>query len=228
MGRIDSLFGANRLTFRGETTRGEMTRCKQVSGAKRPGANRSSGRNDPDSTQRPRVRQNPTSCLTQCQTEKKSFCQLCVIFTKTAWCTTLHGENAVNFLCTPKWRVRDCTPKNLDVPPKMKVKGYMYLQMKKPVGMLSLRWRYRFICSHYRWIWLPCAVRSLCGQCPFVGAGPTLYLNSRTARALRRNRLFLWIFGCNVWGSFWWIQGWNLLYYRFYWYMLTILSFYWW
>ena len=40
MGRIDSLFGANRLTFRGE----------QVSGAKRPGANRSSGRNDPDSS----------------------------------------------------------------------------------------------------------------------------------------------------------------------------------
>ena len=29
-----------------------------------------------------------------------------------------------------------CTPKNLDVPPKMKVKGYMYPQMKKPVGML--------------------------------------------------------------------------------------------
>jgi hypothetical protein len=28
------------------------------------------------------------------------------------------------------------TPKNLDVPPKMKVKGYMYPQMKKPVGML--------------------------------------------------------------------------------------------
>jgi hypothetical protein len=39
VGRIDSLFGANRLTFWGE----------QVSRAKRPGANRSSGRNDPDS-----------------------------------------------------------------------------------------------------------------------------------------------------------------------------------
>jgi hypothetical protein len=26
--------------------------------------------------------------------------------------------------------------KNVDVPPKMKVKGYMYPQMKKPVGML--------------------------------------------------------------------------------------------
>jgi hypothetical protein len=48
------------------------------------------------------------------------------IYKKTAWCTTLCGENAVNFLCTSKWRVRDCTPKNLDVPPKMKVKGYMY------------------------------------------------------------------------------------------------------
>ena len=33
-------------------------------------------------TQRPWVRQNPTSCLTQCQTENKSFRQLCVIFTK--------------------------------------------------------------------------------------------------------------------------------------------------
>ena len=30
-----------------------------------------------------------------------------------------------------------CNPKNLDVPPKMKVKGYMYPQMKKPVGMLG-------------------------------------------------------------------------------------------
>ena len=28
-------------------------------------------------TQRPWVRQNPSSCLTQCQTEKKSFHQLC-------------------------------------------------------------------------------------------------------------------------------------------------------
>jgi hypothetical protein len=26
----------------------------------------------------------------------------------------------------------------VDVPPKMKVKGYMYPQMKKPVGMLML------------------------------------------------------------------------------------------
>ena len=33
-------------------------------------------------TQRPWIRQNPTSCLTQCQTEKKSFRQLCVIFIK--------------------------------------------------------------------------------------------------------------------------------------------------
>jgi hypothetical protein len=40
------------------------------------------------------------------------------------------GENAIHFLCTPK---------NLDVPPKMMVKGYMYPQIKKPVGMLT-RW----------------------------------------------------------------------------------------
>jgi hypothetical protein len=29
-----------------------------------------------------------------------------------------------------------CTCKKLDVPPKMKGKGYMYPQMKKPVGIL--------------------------------------------------------------------------------------------
>ena len=34
-------------------------------------------------------------------------------------------------------QMKSCTPKNLDVPPKMKVKGYMYPQMKKPVGILS-------------------------------------------------------------------------------------------
>jgi hypothetical protein len=28
--------------------------------------------------------------------------------------------------------------KRKDVPPKMKVKGYMYPQMKKPVGMLII------------------------------------------------------------------------------------------
>jgi hypothetical protein len=32
-------------------------------------------------TQRPWVRENPTSCLIQCQTVKKGFRQLCVIFT---------------------------------------------------------------------------------------------------------------------------------------------------
>jgi hypothetical protein len=41
----------------------------------------------------------------------------------------LHGENAVHLLCIPK---------KLDVPSKMKVKGYMYPLMKKPVGMLLL------------------------------------------------------------------------------------------
>ena len=53
------------------------------------------------------------------------------IYKKTAWCTTLRGENTVNFLCTPKRRVRGYI-----APPKMKVKGYMYPEMKKPVGML--------------------------------------------------------------------------------------------
>jgi hypothetical protein len=38
----------------------------------------------------------------------------------------------------PKTLYIDCTPKNFDVPPKMKVKGYMYPQMKKPVGMLNI------------------------------------------------------------------------------------------
>ena len=52
-----------------------------------------------------------------------------VIFTKTSWCTTLRGENAVHFLCTAKWRVRGYI-----APPKMKVKGYMYPQMKKTCG----------------------------------------------------------------------------------------------
>ena len=31
---------------------------------------------------------------------------------------------------------RPCIPKYWDVPPTMKVKGYMYPQMKKPVGMV--------------------------------------------------------------------------------------------
>ena len=31
-----------------------------------------------------------------------------------------------------------CTPKNFDVPPKMKVKGYMYPQMKKTCGHTAL------------------------------------------------------------------------------------------
>ena len=42
-------------------------------------------------------------------------------------------KNAVHFLCTPKWRVRGYI-----APPKMKVKVYMYPQMKKPVGMLQI------------------------------------------------------------------------------------------
>ena len=88
-------------------------------------------------TQRPWIRQNPTSCLTQCQTEKKSFRQLCVIFIKTAWCTTLCGENEVNFLCTSSSKLRvkrlhpqkfGCTPKNegkrVHVPPDEKTCGH--------------------------------------------------------------------------------------------------------
>ena len=42
-------------------------------------------------------------------------------------------KNAVHFLCIPKWRVRGYI-----APPKMKVKVYMYPQMKKPVGMLQI------------------------------------------------------------------------------------------
>jgi hypothetical protein len=34
--------------------------------------------------------------------KKKFSLTLRNIYKKTAWCTTLHGENAVNFLCTPK------------------------------------------------------------------------------------------------------------------------------
>jgi hypothetical protein len=37
----------------------------------------------------------------------------------------------------PTFFISDCTPNNFDVPQKMKVKGYMYPQMKKPVGMLT-------------------------------------------------------------------------------------------
>ena len=72
-------------------------------------------------TQRPWVRQNPTSCLTQCQTEKKSFRQLRNIYKKQ------HGARP----CMEKMQFV------FFVPPKMKVKGYMYPQMKKPVGMLG-------------------------------------------------------------------------------------------
>ena len=52
--------------------------------------------------------QNPSSCLTQCQTEKKVFVnsvqeeQSSVYDTKNTECMTLRGENAVHFLCTPK------------------------------------------------------------------------------------------------------------------------------
>ena len=38
-----------------------------------------------------------------------------------------------------------CTRNNFDVPPKMKVKGYMYPQMKKPVGMLQVRHKVAYL-----------------------------------------------------------------------------------
>jgi hypothetical protein len=42
-------------------------------------------------------------------------------------------------ICRNKAETVHCTPKNFDVPPKMKVKRYMYPQMEKPVGMLHIR-----------------------------------------------------------------------------------------
>ena len=54
-----------------------------------------------------------------------------VIFPKTAWCTTLRGENAVHFLCTPKWRVRGYI-----APPKI----WMYPQKCTP------RWKNPWAC----------------------------------------------------------------------------------
>ena len=91
-------------------------------------------------TQRPWVRQNPTSCLTQCQTEKKSFRQLCVIFTKKQ-----HGARP----CVEKMQLIFFVPPNEEFEgtlhpqkfgctPKNKGKRYMYPQMKKPVGMLGM------------------------------------------------------------------------------------------
>ena len=89
-------------------------------------------------TQRPWVRQNPTSCLTQCQTEKKSFRQLCVIFTKKQ-----HGARPcvekmqLIFFVPPNEELEGytlhpqkfgCTPKNegkrVHVPPDEKTCGH--------------------------------------------------------------------------------------------------------
>ena len=44
---------------------------------------------------------------------------------------------------------------NLDVPPKMKVKGYMYPQMKKPVGMLVMGKIYFHLTLHQRGSFCP-------------------------------------------------------------------------
>jgi hypothetical protein len=69
---------------------------------------------------------------------KKSFRQLCVIFTKKQ-----HGARPcvekmqLIFFVPPNEELEGTLhPKNLDVPPKNEGKGYMYPQMKKPVGML--------------------------------------------------------------------------------------------
>jgi hypothetical protein len=46
------------------------------------------------------IRQNPTSCLTQCQTEKKRFRQLCVMFTKNSMMHDLVFVCAMSYLNT--------------------------------------------------------------------------------------------------------------------------------
>ena len=69
-------------------------------------------------TQRPWIRQNPTSCLTQCQTENKSFPQLCVIFIKKQ-----HGARP----CVEKMQLIFFVPPNEELeiaPPKI----WMYPQ----------------------------------------------------------------------------------------------------
>jgi hypothetical protein len=49
------------------------------------------------------------------------------------------GTKKMNCIFSPQGHAPCCfTPKKLDVPPKMKVKEYMYPQMKKPVGMLIM------------------------------------------------------------------------------------------
>ena len=70
---------------------------------------------------------------------KKSFRQLCVIFTKKQ-----HGARPcvekmqLIFFVPPNEELEGTLhPQKCDVPPKMKVKGYMYPQMKKPVDMLQ-------------------------------------------------------------------------------------------
>ena len=83
-------------------------------------------------TQRPWVRQNPTSCLTQCQTEKKSF-RLCVIFTKNSMVHDLAWRKCSSFSLYPPNEELEgtlhpqkfgCTPKDegkrVHVPPDEK------------------------------------------------------------------------------------------------------------
>ena len=67
-----------------------------------------------EQTQRPWVRQNPTSCLTQCQTEKKCFRQLSVIFTKNSIVYDLVWRKCSSFSLYPQMKSQrvHCTPKN--------------------------------------------------------------------------------------------------------------------
>jgi len=84
-------------------------------------------------TQRPWVRQNHTSC----QTEKKFSPTLRNIYKKQHGAQPCVEKMQLIFFVPPNEELEGrLHPQNLDVPPKMKVKGYMYPQMKKPVGML--------------------------------------------------------------------------------------------
>jgi hypothetical protein len=67
--------------------------------------------------------------------------QSSVYDTKNTECTTLRGENAVHFLCTPKWRVRGYI-----APPKMKVKDTCTPRWKNLCACNErLRWAFLII-----------------------------------------------------------------------------------
>ena len=91
-------------------------------------------------TQRPWIRQNPTSCLTQCQTEKKSFRQLRVtlrnIYKKQHGARPCVEKMQLIFFVPPNEELEGtlhpqkfgCTPKNegkrVHVPPDEKTCGH--------------------------------------------------------------------------------------------------------